>query len=155
MSRYRCAAPISLVNEVLVGLEWRGLIGQQGCPETFSIAFDDSGKIKCLTVGYVADHFEGNAQGKGVAVGIFNAIGLPFLGPRPLLQLAQWFGTEVVNMGASSYSTTNMPEWWTQKSPQKASEGYLQQNHSILIVISNDDHPLKNHPSTKNTSPST
>jgi len=29
MSRYRCAAPISLVNEVLVGLEWRGLIGQQ------------------------------------------------------------------------------------------------------------------------------
>jgi len=27
----RCAAPkkISLVNEVLVGLEWRGLIGQQ------------------------------------------------------------------------------------------------------------------------------
>jgi len=30
MSRYRCAAPkISLVNEVLVGLEWRDLIGQQ------------------------------------------------------------------------------------------------------------------------------
>ena len=31
MLRCRCAAPkkISLVNEVLVGLEWRGLIGQQ------------------------------------------------------------------------------------------------------------------------------
>jgi len=30
MSRYRCAPKkISLVNEVLVGLEWRGLIGQQ------------------------------------------------------------------------------------------------------------------------------
>jgi len=28
MSRYRCAPEISLVNEVLVGLEWRGLIGQ-------------------------------------------------------------------------------------------------------------------------------
>jgi len=29
MSRYRCVArKISLVNEVLVGLEWRGLIGQ-------------------------------------------------------------------------------------------------------------------------------
>ena len=29
MSRYRCAAPkISRVNEVLVGLDWRGLIGQ-------------------------------------------------------------------------------------------------------------------------------
>jgi len=33
MSRYRCAAPISLMNEVLVGLEWRGLIGQQLLPE--------------------------------------------------------------------------------------------------------------------------
>jgi len=29
MSRYRCALKISLVNEVLVGLDWRGLIGQQ------------------------------------------------------------------------------------------------------------------------------
>jgi len=33
MSRYWCAAKkISLVNEVLVGLEWRGLIGQQQQP---------------------------------------------------------------------------------------------------------------------------
>jgi len=95
----------------------------QGCPETFSLTFDDSGKIKYLTVGYVADRFEGNTQGKGAAVGIFNAIGLPFPGPGPLLQLAQWFGTEVVNMGASSYSTTNIPEWWTQKSPQKHRKG--------------------------------
>jgi len=29
LSRYRCARKISLVNEVLVGLDWRGLIGQQ------------------------------------------------------------------------------------------------------------------------------
>jgi len=35
MSRYRCAPKkISLVNEVLVGLEWRGLIGQQLAPLT-------------------------------------------------------------------------------------------------------------------------
>jgi len=32
MSRYRCAPKISLVNEVLVGLEWRGLIGQHNHP---------------------------------------------------------------------------------------------------------------------------
>jgi len=32
MSRYRCAPKISLVNEVHVGLDWRGLIGQHNPP---------------------------------------------------------------------------------------------------------------------------
>jgi len=35
MSRYRCTPKISLVNEVLVGLEWRGLIGQHGHDPTY------------------------------------------------------------------------------------------------------------------------
>ena len=49
----------------------------KGCPETFSMEFDKDKKIKYLTVGYVADRFEGNTKGKGAAVGIFNAIGFP------------------------------------------------------------------------------
>jgi len=97
----------------------------QGSPETFSITFDDTKtKIKHLTVGYVADRFEGNTGGKGAAVGIFHVIGLPFPSPGPLLRFVQWFGTEVVNNGASSYSTTDIPAWWTEKSTEKASEGY-------------------------------
>ena len=93
-----------------------------GCPETFSIIFDENQKIKHLTVGYVADRFIGNTQGKGAAVGIFNAVGLPFPEPGPLLSFVQWFATEVVNGGAYSYSPENVPEWWT--STDKASEGY-------------------------------
>jgi len=95
----------------------------RGCPETFSITFDDDRKVKHLTVGYVADRFQGNTGGKGAAVGIFHVIGLPFPSPGPLLKFAQWFGTEVLDMGAKSYSTENVPEWWT--SEEKASEGYL------------------------------
>jgi len=94
----------------------------EGAPETFSITFDDDYKIKHLTVGYVADRFQGNTSGAGAAVGIFNAIGVPFPKPGPLLKFAQWFGTEVFNNGASSYSTENIPSWWT--SEEKASEGY-------------------------------
>ena len=94
----------------------------EGCPETFSITFDDQRKVKHLTVGYVADRFQGNTNGDGAAVGIFNVIGLPFPKPGPLLKFIQWFGTEVYNTGAYSYSTTNIPDWWT--SEQKASEGY-------------------------------
>ena len=33
-----------------------------GCPETHSIIFDDDQKVKLLTVGYVADRFEGNTK---------------------------------------------------------------------------------------------
>jgi len=96
-----------------------------GCVETFSITFDEERKVKHLTVGYVADRFEGNTGGAGAAVGIFNAIGLPFPKPGPLLSFFQWFGTEVYNGGAHSYSTENVPEWWKSKSEEKASEGYL------------------------------
>mmetsp|Transcript_24411 Transcript_24411/g.43732 ORF Transcript_24411/g.43732 Transcript_24411/m.43732 type:complete len:261 (+) Transcript_24411:77-859(+) len=96
-----------------------------GCPETFSMEFDEDKKLKHLTVGYVADRFEGNTQGKGAAVGIFNAIGFPFPSPGPMLAFSQWFGTEVVNLGIRSYSTENIPDWWTEKSEEKASEGYL------------------------------
>lgn len=94
----------------------------KGCPETFSMTFDSEKKLKHLTVGYVADRFQGNVAGKGAAVGIFNAIGFPFPEPGPLLKFLQWFGTEVANNGASSYSRENIPEWWA--SEEKASEGY-------------------------------
>ena len=94
-----------------------------GCPETFSIIFDADRKVKYLSVGYVADRFEGNTNGKGAAVGIFHVIGLPFPSPGPLLKFAQWLGTEVADLGARSYSTENVPAWW--KSEERASEGYL------------------------------
>jgi len=94
----------------------------EGCPETFSIVFDKDQKVKHLTAGYVADRFEGNTAGKGAAVGIFNAIGVPFPKPGPILKFAQWFGTEVLDKGAKSYSIENIPSWW--KSEDKGSEGY-------------------------------
>ena len=97
----------------------------QGCPETFSIIFDENQKVKHLSVGYVADRFEGNTNGDGAAVGIFRAIGVPFPSPGPLLTLAQWFGTEVLTGGPLSYSKDNVPAWWSEKSQQKASEGFL------------------------------
>jgi len=40
-----------------------------------------------------------------------------------LLTLAQWLVTEVADLGASSYSTENIPAWWT--SQERAAEGYL------------------------------
>lgn len=94
-----------------------------GCPETFSILFDEEQKMKYLSVGYVADRFEGNTNGKGAAVGIFNAIGLPFPPVGPVQRFAQWFGTEVLSFGPMSYSPKDVPKWW--KDETIGSAGYL------------------------------
>lgn len=94
----------------------------EGCPETFSILFDDDQKMKHLTVGYVADRFEGNTAGKGAAVGIFHVIGLPFPKVGPVLRFLQFLSSEVIRQPPLSYST-DVPEWWTSK--EKASEGYI------------------------------
>jgi len=96
-----------------------------GCPETFSITFDENQKVKYLTVGYVADRFEGNTNGQGAAVGIFNAIGLPFPKVGPVQRFAQWLSTEIfpTKNGPLSYSVKDIPEWWTDKNT--GSQGYL------------------------------
>lgn len=93
----------------------------EGCPETFSLTFDEDQKLKHMTVGYVADRFEGNTNGTGAAVGIFNAIGFSFPRPGLILRILQWFGTEVISSGPLSYSK-DVPSWW--KSESKGSQGY-------------------------------
>mmetsp|Transcript_20688 Transcript_20688/g.20031 ORF Transcript_20688/g.20031 Transcript_20688/m.20031 type:complete len:256 (-) Transcript_20688:354-1121(-) len=97
----------------------------QGCPETFSLTFDDQQKVKYLSVGYVADRFQGNTKGKGAAVGIFMATGLPFPPIGKVQSFFQWFGSTIAatDTGPLSYSTKNIPKWWTDK--KVGSEGYL------------------------------
>jgi len=95
----------------------------RGCTETFSVLFNEQKQVKMLTVGYVADRFEGNTRGKGAAVGIFNVIGLPFPEPGPGLEFAQWFGTEILNSSARSYTLKeDVPKWWTNE--DKGAVGY-------------------------------
>ena len=92
-----------------------------GCPETFSVTFDESGKLKYFSVGYVADRFEGNTNGKGAAVGIFAIAGFPVPPPGPLLSLSNWITNELIAGPVRTYSE-NVPSWWS--SPLRAAEGY-------------------------------
>jgi len=97
----------------------------QGCPETFSVVFDEENKVKYLTVGYVADRFDGNTGGDGAAVGIFNIVGVPFPKPSPLLQALQWFSSEILGTYPLSYSRLkDVPEWFLEeKGKEKSCEG--------------------------------
>lgn len=50
-----------------------------------------------------------------ICLGIFKAIGLPFPKVGKVQTLIQWFGTEVINVGALSYSVKDVPAWWKDK----------------------------------------
>lgn len=95
----------------------------EGCPETFSITFDDDQKVKLLTVGYVADRFEGNTGGKGAAIGIFNVVGLPVPPPGPLYSFITWFSNNILNSPAKSCSAKeDVPKWWPHE--DRGADGY-------------------------------
>ena len=93
-----------------------------GCIETFSIEFDHEQKVKYITVGYVGDRFDPghNTNGLGAVFGIFHAIGLPLPSGKPLRSL-QYVASEVFHLDAKTYSTQNIPTWWT--SEEKAGDG--------------------------------
>lgn len=81
----------------------------KGPPETHSILFDDEMKVKCLTVGYVADRFEGNTNGSCAAFGLLEGIGYK-LPPLQIYRIA----SELTNgfMGGPTAFSTDLPKWW-------------------------------------------
>lgn len=96
----------------------------KGCPETFSAVYDKEQKLKYLSVGYVADRFDGNTDGLAAAFGIFKTAGLSLPTPGgPLLRVIEWISSEVLDTYPRSYST-DLPAWYTEeKGKLKASEG--------------------------------
>lgn len=83
----------------------------KGAPETYSILFDDDMKVKALTVGYVADRFEGNTNGFGAAFGMLQAVGYKLPSPpNPLFRLLN----ELTNglPGNPKAFSKDVPKWW-------------------------------------------
>jgi hypothetical protein len=81
----------------------------KGPPETHSILYDDEMKVKCLTVGYVADRNEGNTNGSCAAFGLMEGIGYK-LPPLQIYRIA----SELTNgfMGGPIAFSTDLPKWW-------------------------------------------
>ena len=92
----------------------------EGCAETFSIIFDKNKKVKHLTVGYVADRFEGNTMGSGAALGIFRAVGLPIPNSGPMGKLVRVLGD--LAGGTGKTFSRELPSWW--KSTEIGPDGY-------------------------------
>lgn len=86
----------------------------EGAPETFSILFDDDQRVKQLTVGYVADRFEGNTGGVGAALGLIRVANIPIPGATsPVFRALGWFSNKVLNNPAKTASREeDVPKWW-------------------------------------------
>jgi hypothetical protein len=85
-----------------------------GAPETFSILFDDDQRVKQLTVGYVADRFEGNTGGVGAALGLIRVANIPIPGATSqVFRALGWFSNKVLNNPAKTASREeDVPKWW-------------------------------------------
>lgn len=95
-----------------------------GPPEAFSITFDEAERVKLLTVGYVADRFQGNTGGVGAAFGLLRVAGIPL--PKGLLYRA---AVALSNRlpGATAKSCTKseeVPAWWLERSEERGPDGY-------------------------------
>ena len=97
----------------------------KGSPETFSVIYDEDEKLKYLSVGYVADRFEGNTDGKGAVVGLLKAVGIPYPSKFGLLlRFGNWYGSEIDSSNGKTYSKKeDLPSWWTDE--RVCSDGYL------------------------------
>jgi hypothetical protein len=86
----------------------------EGAPETFSVLFDGEQRVKQLTVGYVADRFEGNTGGVGAALGLIRVAKIPIPGATsPLFRALGWFSNKVLDNPAKTVSPKkDVPAWW-------------------------------------------
>lgn len=83
-----------------------------GPPEAFSITFDEAEKVKLLTVGYVADRFQGNTDGEGAAFGLLRVAGITMPGGWAYKAVAA-VGNRLPGAQAKTCSRREeLPQWW-------------------------------------------
>ena len=71
-------------------------------------------QVRLLTVGYVADRFEGNTGGNSAAIALFKVAGVPVPSPfSPLFSLASWASNNLLGSSAKTASPpADVPAWW-------------------------------------------
>ena len=95
-----------------------------GVPEAFSITFDEDDRVKLLTVGYVADRFQGNTGGVGAAFGLLRVAGIPLPGGF-LYRAAVALSNRLPGGTAKSCSKReDVPQWWLDVSEARGPDGY-------------------------------
>mmetsp|Transcript_64082 Transcript_64082/g.119121 ORF Transcript_64082/g.119121 Transcript_64082/m.119121 type:complete len:268 (-) Transcript_64082:63-866(-) len=91
----------------------------EGATEAFSMTFSPEGKLRHLTVGYVANKYEGNAGGVGAAFALFNVIGYGQLAQMASLPSVRDFANFLSdNVDARIAKTRSkdedLPSWYSE-----------------------------------------
>lgn len=95
-----------------------------GVPEAFSVTFDETERVKLLTVGYVADRFQGNTGGVGAAFGLLRVAGIPLPGGF-LYRAVVALSNRLPGATAKTCSKREeVPAWWLEQSEARGPDGY-------------------------------
>jgi len=89
-----------------------------GPPETRSILFDEEGKVKYQSVGYVADRFTGDTTGgRGAVFGLYYVMGqvLDATVGSPLTIALQRISEYLPDVPQSYSKRKDLPKWWTDE----------------------------------------
>jgi len=91
-----------------------------GPPEARSITWNEEGKIKYVTVGYVTDRFTGDTTGgKGAIIGLYDVVGRPInanIGSKQTRFIQKLATVLPEGKIPRSYSKEeDIPSWWTDK----------------------------------------
>lgn len=91
-----------------------------GPPEARSITWNEEGKIKYITVGYVTDRFTGDTTGgKGAILGLYDVVGRPVnanIGSKTTRFIQKLATVLPEGKIPRSYSKEeDIPSWWTDK----------------------------------------
>eukprot|EP00971_Amphidinium_carterae_P101821 2015435-Amphidinium_carterae.1 len=83
------------------------------------MTFSPEGKVRHLTVGYVANKFEDNAGGAGAAFALFNIIGYGQLARLASLPIVRDFGNFLSNTVDARIPKTrskeeDLPAWYSE-----------------------------------------
>lgn len=81
------------------------------------MVFDEQGKIKHITVGYVTDRFTGDTtKGKGAVFGLYEVMGIGVPGDvgSAFLRVTQSL-SGIFKLPISYSADKDLPAWWTDK----------------------------------------
>ncbi|KAJ1447407.1 hypothetical protein M885DRAFT_542891 [Pelagophyceae sp. CCMP2097] len=95
----------------------------QGAPEAFSITFDSARRVKLLTVGYVADRFQGNTNGFGAAFGLLQIVGIS-VPPTPIYRAVIAVTNRLPGGSKTCSAVQDVPKWWRNVSKARGPDAH-------------------------------
>merc|ERR1712039_897349 len=86
-------------------------------PQSMSVTFNEEGKVKKLTGGYVVDYRDGNTKDAGAMFAVGRTVGAPMpraWPPGKLLRFLNWLGAKMKNFPKGRSHKLDLPPQYSE-----------------------------------------